>query len=143
MNQRRFAGGALAEGVFGFDRWKGGPGGCAVTRAIDGTITLVGAIEQVIDAAQAAAEFGAPNLAGAKLTLSVENPSAPLSVSIGSKAATIPAGSGRQAASVTLDGGETGNITLRLSPAAACSFRNIKLEVGAQATPWRAAPTAC
>ncbi len=140
VNQRRFAGGALGEGVFGFDRWKGGPGGCAVTRATDGTITLSGVIEQVIDGAQAAAEFGAPNLAGAKLTLSVENPSAPLSVSIGSKAATIPAGSGRQAASVTLDGGETGNITLRLSPAAACSFRNIKLEVGAQATPWRAAP---
>jgi hypothetical protein len=140
VNQRRFAGGALGEGVFGFDRWKGGPGGCTVTRAADGTITLVGAIEQVIDAAQAAAEFGAANLAGARLTLSVENPSAPLPFSIGSKAATIPAGSGRQVASVTLDGGETGNIALRLHPTAACSFRNIKLEVGVQATPWRGPP---
>jgi hypothetical protein len=140
VNQRRFAGGALGEGVFGFDRWKGGPGGCTVTRATDGTITLAGAIEQVIDAAQAAAEFGAANLAGATLTLSVENPSGPLPAVIGSKVVTIPAGSGRQAVSVTLDGGETGNITLRLQPEAACTFRNIKLEVGAHATPWRAPP---
>jgi hypothetical protein len=140
VNQRRFPGGVLGQGIFGFDRWKAGPGGCTVTRATDGTITLSGAIEQVIDAAQAAAEFGAANLAGATLTLSVEDPSGPLPVLIGSKAATIPVGSGRQAASVTLDGGETGNITLRLSPAADCSFRNIKLEVGAQATPWRAPP---
>ena len=95
MNQRRFAGGALGAGVFGFDRWKGGPGGCTITRATDGTITLSGAIDQVIDAAQAAAEFGAANLAAATLTLSVEDPSGPLSVLIGSKTAMIPAGSGR------------------------------------------------
>jgi len=138
VNQRRFAGGALGEGVFGFDRWKGGPGGCSITRATDGTITLAGNIEQVIDAAQAAAEFGAANLAGATLIFSVENPSAQLPVVIGSKSATVPAGSGRQAASVTLDSGETGNITLRLQPGAACSFKHVKLEVGAQATPWRA-----
>jgi hypothetical protein len=140
VNQRRFAGGALGEGVYGYDRWRGGPGGCTINRATDGTIALSGAIEQVVDAVQAAAGFGAVNLAGATLTLSVENPSGPLPVLIGSHAATIPAGSGRQAASVTLDGGETGNITLRLQPEAACSFRNIKLEVGAQATPWSAPP---
>ena len=140
VNQRRFAGGALGEGVFGFDRWKGGPGGCMVTRTLDGTITLTGAIEQVVDAPQAAAEFGMPSLAGATLTLSVEDPSGPLPVLIGSKAATIPAGSGRQAVSVTLDGGEIGNITLRLQPEEACSFRHAKLELGAHATPWRAPP---
>ncbi|MBB3018574.1 hypothetical protein FHR70_001628 [Microvirga lupini] len=140
VNQRRFAGGPLGEGVYGFDRWKGGPGGCTVARTSEGTITLSGAIEQVIDAAQAAAEFGAGNLASATLTLSVEDPSGPLPVLIGSKAATIPAGSGRQAASVTLDGGETANIVLRLQPGAACSFKHVKLELGAQATPWRAPP---
>ena len=93
----------------------------------------------MIDAAQAAAEFGAGNLASATLTLSVEDPSGPLPVLIGSKAATIPAGSGRQSASVTLDGGETGKITLRLHPETACSFKHVKLELGAQATPWRGA----
>lgn len=83
---------------------------------------------------------GATSLAGATLTLSVENPSGPLPVVIGSKAATIPAGPGRQSASVTLDGQETGNITLRLQPEAACSFKHVKLELGAQATPWSAPP---
>ncbi|MBJ6126186.1 DUF2793 domain-containing protein [Microvirga splendida] len=138
VNQRRFAGGSLAEGVFGFDRWKAGPGGCTVTRAADGTITLAGALDQVVDAAQAAAEFGAGNLAGATLTLSVEDPSAALPVLVGSKSAVIPAGSGRQAASVTLDGAETGNITVRLQPEAACTFRRVKLELGAHASPWSA-----
>ncbi|MBF9195219.1 DUF2793 domain-containing protein [Microvirga terrestris] len=140
VNQRRFAGGAQGEGAFGFDRWKGGPGGCTIARTPGGTITLSGAIEQVIDASQAAAEYGAINLAGATLTLSVENPSAPLPFVIGSKTATIAAGSGRQGASVTLEGGDTGNLTLRLQPGAACSFKHVKLEVGAQATPWRAPP---
>jgi hypothetical protein len=138
VNQRQFSGGPLSAGVYGFDRWKGGPGGCTVNRAADGTITLAGALEQVIDVAQAAADIGVANLAGATLTLSLEDPSEPLPFLIGSRSATIPAGSGRQAASVTLDGGETGNITLRLQPATACSFRRAKLEIGAQATPWSA-----
>lgn len=136
VNQRRFAGGALGAGVYGFDRWRGGPGGCTISRATDGTITLTGAVEQVVDVAEAASEIDAASLAGAPLTLSVEDPSEPLPVLIGSKAATIPAGPGRQAAHVTLDGTETGNITLRLQPPAACSFRRVKLEAGAHATPW-------
>ena len=53
VNQRRFAGGPLAAGVYGFDRWKAGPGGCTLNRAADGTITLAGAVEQVVDVAQA------------------------------------------------------------------------------------------
>ena len=60
----------------------------------------------------------------------MEDPSAPLPVIIGTKAATIPAGSGRRSVSVTLDGGETGNVLVRLQPAAACSFQHVKLEVG-------------
>lgn len=31
INQRSFAGGALAAGVYGYDRWKAGTGGCNVT----------------------------------------------------------------------------------------------------------------
>lgn len=140
VNQRKFSGGALGAGVFGFDRWKAGPGGCTITLAADGTITLTGALEQVVDAAQAAAEIGTSSFAGATLTLSVENPSEPLPVVIGSKAATIPAGSGRRSASVTLDGSETGNITVRLQPSGPCSFKRAKLEAGAHATPWTGMP---
>ncbi len=140
VNQRKFTGGALAASAFGFDRWKGGPDGCTVSRAADGTITLTGTLEQVVDVAQAAAEIGAASFAGATLTLSVEDPSEPLPVLIGSKAATIPAGSGRRSASVTLDGSETGNIAVRLQPSGPCSFKRTKLEVGAHATPWTGLP---
>jgi hypothetical protein len=140
VNQRKFAGGALGAGIFGFDRWKGGPGGCTLGLAPDGRITLSGALEQVVDGTQAAAEIGAASFAGVTLTLSVEDPSEPLPVVIGSKAATIPAGSGRCSASVTLDGAEMGDITVRLQPAGTCSFKRVKLEVGAHATPWTGVP---
>ncbi|WP_114945487.1 DUF2793 domain-containing protein [Microvirga calopogonii] len=136
VNQRKFPGGALSAGLYGFDRWKGGPGGCTLGLAADGTITLSGALEQVIEAGPAAAQIGAASFAGATLTLSVEDPSEPLPIFIGSKAATIPAGAGRRSVSVTLDGVETGNITVRLQPSGTCSFRRVKLEVGAYATPW-------
>ncbi|WP_262027656.1 DUF2793 domain-containing protein [Microvirga sp. Mcv34] len=140
VNQRRFPGGALGAGIYGYDRWKGGPGGCTLGVAADGTITLSGALDQVIDVAQAAAEYGMASFAGASLTLSLEDLSEPLPVSIGSKAATIPAGSGRRSASVTLDGSETGNLTVRLQPSAACTFKRAKLEVGTFATPWVGVP---
>jgi hypothetical protein len=140
VNQRGFAGGTLAEGVYGFDRWKGGPGGCTLTRAADGTITLIGALDQVVDVAHASALAGAADLAGAVLTLSVQDPSGPLPVLIGTKAATIAAGSGRRSVSVALDETETGHVTVRLDPAAACSFRNVKLEIGSYATPWAGEP---
>jgi len=140
VNQRRFAGGALAAGSYGFDRWRAGPVGCSLGRATDGTMSLSGAVEQVVDVAHAAAELGMASFAGAPLTLSVENPSAPLSVLIGTKAATIPAGSGRRAASVTLDASETGNVLVRLHSAETCLFRRLKLELGSHATVWAGTP---
>jgi hypothetical protein len=140
VNQRHFPGGALGEGLYGFDRWKGGPGGGTLSRAADGTVTLTGSLDQVIDVAQATALAGAVSFAGCILTLSVEDPSEPLPVLIGTKAALIPAGSGRRSATVTLDGSETGNITLRLQPASTCSFKRVKLEIGAHATRWMEEP---
>jgi hypothetical protein len=140
VNQRGFAGGVLAEGVYGFDRWKGGPGSCTLNRAADGTVTLTGALDQVIDVAHASALTGAADLAGATLTLSVQDPSAPLPVMIGTKPATIPAGSGRCSATVTLDPSETGHVTIRFNPSSACSFRHAKLEIGSFATSWVGEP---
>ena len=140
VNQRRFSGGFLGAGAYGFDRWKAGTGSCSLSRAADGTVTLPGALDQVIDVAQAAAEIGVATLAGATLTLSVEDPSSPLSVTVGSRAATIPAGSGRRSATVTLDGSETGNVTVRLQTAGTCSFKRVKLELGAQESPWAGEP---
>jgi hypothetical protein len=136
VNQRGFAGGALTEGIYGFDRWKGGTGGCTLTRAADGTITLTGSLDQVVDVAHASSLAGGANLGGATLTLSVKDPSASLPVVVGSKSATITAGSGRRSVTVTLGAGETGHITVRLAPASACSFKDVKLEAGSFPTPW-------
>lgn len=136
VNQRSFAGGALSAGIFGYDRWKGGTGGCSVSRASDGTITLVGLLEQIVEASRALTLTGAATLAGATLTLSVEDLTAPLQVNIGTRSATIEAGAGRRSATVTLGTSETGNVSVRLQSSGAVSFKRIKLEVGAQATPW-------
>ncbi|HZH12452.1 MAG TPA: DUF2793 domain-containing protein [Microvirga sp.] len=136
VNQRAFAGGALAEGAYGFDRWKGGPGGCSISRAADGTVTLTGTLDQVVDLAHAAALAGAANLAGATLTLSVRDPSGPLPVVMGSKTATIPAGPGRRSVTVALGADETGHVLVRLAPTGTCSFKHVKLELGSYATPW-------
>ncbi|MGO4704509.1 DUF2793 domain-containing protein [Microvirga sp. 2MCAF38] len=136
VNQRAFAGGSITAGNFGFDRWKGGIGGCTITRDASGKVTLTGALEQGIDVSLAQSLTDTPTFAGRTLTLSVEDPSTPLAFSVSSKSATIPAGAGRQFASVILGAGDTGNITLKLSPASACSFKRIKLEIGSNATPW-------
>lgn len=136
VDQRGFVGGALAEGDYGFDRWKGGPGGCTISHAADGTVTLTGALDQVVDVAHASALTGLANLAGAAVTLSVQDPSAPLPVMIGAKAATISAGAGRQSVTIILDAAETGHVTVRIKPATACSFKHVKLELGLFATPW-------
>lgn len=140
VNQRNFAGGSLLQSAYGFDRWKAGTGGCTLTRQTDGTVTLVGALDQIVDVAQAVSLTGRANLAGATMTLSVEDPSAPLPATIGSQSVTIPAGAGRRSASVVLGGAETGNILVRLNPTSACSFKRAKLEVGPVATPWRGDP---
>lgn len=140
INQRGFSGGSLAPGAYGFDRWKAGPGGCTISRAANGMITLSGALEQVIDVTHAAALAGSADLSGASLTLSVQDLSAPLAVLIGTQAATLPSGSGRRSVTVTLDGSETGHVTVRLQAGSVCSFRKVKLEIGSAATPWVGEP---
>jgi Protein of unknown function (DUF2793) len=140
VNQRGFGGGNLAAGSFCFDRWKAGAGGCSLNLAADGTVTLTGAVDQVVQAAQAAASMGLSNLAGATLTLSLHDPSSPLTVTIGTKSAVIPSGQGPRSATVTLDPTENGNIPVRLQAASACSFKRVKLEVGPAATPWIGEP---
>ncbi|HZH53282.1 MAG TPA: DUF2793 domain-containing protein [Microvirga sp.] len=136
VNHRGFAGGALTVGAFGFDRWKAGPGGCTILRSGDGTVNLTGAVEQVMDVGQAPALTGAATFAGLTLTLSVENPSAPIPILVGAQSAVIPEGSGRRSATVTLGAGETGHVTVRLQPSGTCSFARARLEPGSAAMPW-------
>lgn len=140
VNQRKFIGGTLAEGVYGFDRWKGGAGGCTLSLFPDGTVSLTGSLVQVIEQAQAKALLGLGTFAGATLTVSLQSPSVPVAVAVGASAASIPAGSGRQSATLSLGSTETGNIALRLQTASPCALRGIKLELGSFATPWVGAP---
>lgn len=124
INQRSFAGGALALGVFGYDRWKGGSGGCnLVINASTGVWTLTGPVQQVIENPQDS--WGKP------LTISLESPTAPVNVYVGGATGTIPAGSGRQ--SITLVPGGSGNMLVDLN-ATGASFSKPQLERGTSAT---------
>jgi len=98
INQRGFAGGALAAGTYGHDRWKADAAGASYTVSA-GTITLAsGALVQVIES---------PRLAGIAVTLSLENPSADIGVDIAGETATITAGSGRRGVTLTIPSGST------------------------------------
>jgi hypothetical protein len=130
VNQRAFPGGPLAHGVYGFDRWKGGPGGCTVARAADGAITLNGALTQVIEA---------PGLAGRTVTVSVENPSAPLTVTVEGATASITPGAGRRSATLAVPAASTGHVTLTLA-ASGATFARPALNRGGAAEPFRRLP---
>lgn len=145
INQRAFAGGALAAGVYGFDRWKAGAGGASIS--ISGkTVTLTsGAIVQIMEA---------PDLAGAQVTVSVEDlTTRDLTVTLaasgsgsGSVSGDIAQGSGRCGVTLTIPATATGNISLELTPksggAGAPAFKRAQVEPGAFATPFEFRSTA-
>jgi hypothetical protein len=136
INQRAFAGGALAAGAYGHDRWKAAAGGASWSVA-GLTVTLAsGTLEQVVESAM----WGYANLASTQVTVSLEAPSADLTVTFGSASGTITAGSGRRSLTLTTGAGDTGNLALRIAKASGSgvSFARVKLEVGASATGWQA-----
>ncbi len=49
VNQRSFAGGALTVGVYGYDRWKAGPGGATYTVSGETATITAGTLQQVIE----------------------------------------------------------------------------------------------
>lgn len=125
VNQRGFAGGNLAAGVYGYDMWKAGSGGCNVSiNPSNGVFTHnSGTLIQVIESPISA--WGQP------LTISVENPSGPISVSVGGASGTIPAGTGRLGVTVTPSG--SGNMTVQLS-ASGVTYSRPQLERGSSAS---------
>lgn len=126
FNQRVFAGGALSAGVYGYDRWKAGTGGCSVTvNASTFVVTHTsGPLVQVMEA---------PRLAGEVVTVSVSNPSGSVSVNVDGQTGTITAGSGRRSATVTVPSGSTGDVTLTLT-ATGVTYSDVQLERGGVAT---------
>jgi Protein of unknown function (DUF2793) len=138
INQRAFAGGTLAAGAYGFDRWRAGAGGANI--AVAGTLVTLtsGIIEQPVEA-QA---WGLANFAGQTVVVSVEDPSAALRVQLAGITAAIPAGSGRRWVKVDIPAGFTGTPLLSLSrqTGTGVSFKRVKLELGAVPSPWIARP---
>lgn len=140
INQRGFGGGALAAGSYGFDRWKAASGGANLWRSGFAITLNSGGIVQVVEPAL----WGLASFAGLSLTLSVEGLSGGnLTVAIASQSGTITAGAGRRSVTLTPAVGDTGALTVRLSPSAGTvNFARIKLEQGSIATAWRARPLA-
>ncbi|HEX2136966.1 MAG TPA: DUF2793 domain-containing protein [Microvirga sp.] len=130
VNQRVFAGGSLAQGAYGYDRWKAGTGGCTVARAADDTFTLTGPLVQVIER---------PGLAGQVVTVSVEDPTGPLTVSVEGVSDTIAAGSGRRGVTLAVPAAATGNVTLTLT-GSGVSFARPVLNRGPTLEPFERLP---
>ena len=131
INQRGFAGGALAANVYGYDRWKGGSGGCNVTiNASTGVYTHTsGPLLQIVEAPDKA--WGVP------LTISVEDPSGTVSVSVGGASGSITAGSGRRGVTLTPSG--SGNMNVQLT-ATGVTYSRPQLERGNVATAFDTRP---
>lgn len=137
INQRGFAGGALAAGNSGFDRWRGyGPGASAFSRS-GYVVTLNGRIGQAVEPAVMA---GVASLASTPITVSIENPSGSVVVIAGSASGTITAGSGWRSITLTTAAGDTGNVVIALDTSVSTTFCRVKAEVGTVATPWAALP---
>ncbi|MEQ1648135.1 MAG: DUF2793 domain-containing protein [Hyphomicrobiaceae bacterium] len=138
INQRAFPGGALAANTYGHDRWKADAAGTNYSVA-GSTVSLAsGTLVQVIELAA----FGFDTLNGVPLTVSLDSPSADITVAIGTSTATISAGTSRREATLTPT--TSGNITLRITKSSpgTVTFARIKLEIGRRATPWQPRPSA-
>lgn len=134
INQRGFAGGALAAGVYGHDRWKAGTGGCNYTvNATTAVITHTsGPLVQVIEA---------PRLASTQVMVSVEDPSGTIAVNLDGQTGSITSGVGRRGVILTLTAGSTGNVTLTLT-ATGVTYKRVQIELGSTATPFEWRPMA-
>ncbi len=135
INQRNFAGGALAANAYGFDRWKAEVASSVTLAGY--TLTLAsGRLVQVIEPAA----WGHANLASTPITVATDDPSADLTVSIGSVSGIIQAGPGRRTLTLTTVATDTGNLAIKISKATAgsVSFSRVSAEIGTVPTGWTA-----
>lgn len=136
INQRGFAGGSLANGSYGFDRWKA-DGGAADLSLSGYALTLnSGVLSQFVEPAMA----GTDNLADSVITISIEDPSSDMLVFAGSNSETLTEGAGRRSVTITTAPSDTGNLQIKIAKANAgvVTFGRIKVEVGPSPTPWSA-----
>lgn len=120
INQRAFAGGALASGVYGYDRFKAGTGGCNFSVSVGVWTHTSGPIVQIVEAPT--------GVYGTDVTFSVEDPTGPINVNIGGMTGTITAGSGRRGVTFAIPSG-SGNLTAQWS-ATGVTYKRPQLERG-------------
>jgi Protein of unknown function (DUF2793) len=121
INQREFAGGSLAAGAFGFDRWKAGAAGANVTLSGYDVTLSSGKLVQTIEPEM----WGVASLAGETVWVSVDAPTADLTVALGSVSGIIQAGAGRRSVALTLGAGDTGHLDLELSASGSVTFSRV------------------
>lgn len=136
LNQRAFAGGSLAAGSYGFDRWKAGAAGANLSRTGD-TLTLAsGSIIQVVEPAI----FGLGDIANETLTISLDHVSgAAVTLSVFGDDRIIDAVGGRSSTSFQVPGGHGGTIEITLAALSGpAGVARVKMEIGSGATPYQA-----
>ena len=145
LNVRNFAGGTLAANTYGFDRWRA-LGASVAINVSSASVSLNGTICQIIEA---------PNLAGQTVTVSVSNPSGPITVKLQpdattatSATGTITAGAGTRSVTLAVPATLTGNVYVLLTTAGSISFdafgkrAGVQLEIGSVATSFDQRPIA-
>lgn len=120
INQRVFSGGALGEGVYGYDRFKAGAGGCNFSVSGGVWTHASGPIVQIVETPT--------GVYGSNVTFSVEDPTEDISVTVGGVGGTITAGSGRRGVTLAIPAG-SGNLTVQWS-ATGATYSRPQLERG-------------
>ncbi len=135
LNQRSFAGGALAAATYGHDRWKADANGANYSLAGDVVTLTSGTLVQIIES---------PGLAGEIVTIGIgELTGGNVDIDIAGQAGTISAGAGRVGATLGIPPGSTGNITLKITPTSgAVTFKQVQLERGNMASLFAKRPAA-
>jgi len=122
INQRGFAGGALADGVYGYDRWKANGASTISAADGDGYVTLTsGALEQVIES---------PGLAGKTVTLAADTGGTTVTGTVDGQSGPLPL-------TVNIDSASTGDITVKL---AGGKVKNVRLIGGYAAGTYQKRP---
>lgn len=137
INQRGFGGGVLAVNAYGFDRWYGAAG--SVNVSVSGYVVTLssGTIGQKIEMAN----WGYSISTGLTFTVSVDTPSADLTVNVNGTTGTITAGAGRRSVTITpASGSTTPYVTIAKASAGSVTFGRVKVEIGSTATDWQARP---
>lgn len=130
INQRGFSGGALGEGVYGYDRFKAGAGGCNFSVSGGVWTHASGPIVQIVETPT--------GVYGSNVTFSVEDPTEDISVTVGGVGGTITAGSGRRGVTLAIPAG-SGNLTVQWS-ATGATYSRPQFERGTTASSFEYRP---